>query len=74
MTTGAQAGYAANVLTLPPNYRPTNERNVCICANLQLKFGVSLRVQTNGDVMLGVTSSEPLRNYGWPSAMGFIPL
>ena len=74
MTTGAQAGYAAKVLTLPPNYRPTNERNVCICANLQLKFGVSLIAQTNGDVMIAVTSSEPMRGFGWPSAMGFIPL
>lgn len=74
MTTGAQAGHAAKVLTLPPNYRPTNERNVCICANMQLKFGVSLIVQTNGDVMLAVTSSEPMRGFGWPSATGFIPL
>lgn len=74
MTTGAQAGHAAKVVTLPPNYRPTNERNVCICANMQLKFGVSLIAQTNGDVMLAVTSSEPMRSFGWPSAMGFIPL
>ena len=74
MTTGAQAGHAARVLTLPPNYRPTNERNVCICANMQLKFGVSLIVQTNGDVMLAVTSSEPMRGFGWPTATGFIPL
>ena len=74
MTTGTQTGYSAKVLTLPPNYRPTNERNVCICANMQLKFGVSLIAQTNGDVMLAVTSSEPMRSFGWPSAMGFIPL
>lgn len=74
MTTGTQTGYSAKVLTLPPNYRPTNERNVCIGANMQLKFGVSPIAQTNGDVMLAVTSSEPMRSFGWPSAMGFIPL
>lgn len=74
MTTRTQTGYSTKVLTLPPNYRPTNERNVCICANLQLKFGVSLIAQTNGDVMLGVTSSEPMNAFGWPSAAGFIPL
>lgn len=74
MTTGTQTGHLAKVLTLPPNYRPTNELNVCICANMQLKFGVSLIAQTNGDVMFAVTSSEPMRGFGWPSAMGFIPL
>lgn len=74
MTTGGQTGHAAKVLTLPSNYLPANELNVCICANMQLKFGVSLIVQTNGDVIFGVTSSEPMRGFGWPSAMGFIPL
>lgn len=74
MATGSQTGNSFKALTLASDYRPANERSVCICADMQLKFGVSLRVQTNGDVMLGVTSSEPLRNYGWPSAMGFIPL
>lgn len=74
MATATQTGYSAKALTLPSNYRPANELNVCICADMQLKFGVSLRFQTDGDVMLGVTSSEPLRDYGWPSAAGFIPL
>nr|DAL46897.1 MAG TPA_asm: hypothetical protein [Caudoviricetes sp.] len=74
MTTGTQTGYSAKVLTLPSNYLPTNERIVCICANMQLKFGVALRVQTNGDAMFDVSSSEPMRGFGWPSAMGFIPL
>lgn len=74
MTTGTQTGYSAKVLTLPSNYLPTNERIVCICANMQLKFGVALRVQTNGDAMFDVSSSEPMRSFGWPSAMGFIPL
>lgn len=74
MTTGGQTGHAAKMLTLPSNYLPANELNVCICANMQLKFGVSLIVQTNGDVMFGVTSSGPMRGFGWPSAMGFIPL
>lgn len=74
MTTGTQTGYSAKVLTLPSNYLPTNERIVCICANMQLKFGVALRVQTNGDVMFDVSSSEPMRGFGWPSAIGFIPL
>lgn len=74
ITTGTQTGYAAKVLTLPPNYLPANDLNVCICANMQLKFGVSLIVQTNGAVMFGVTSSEPIRHFEWPSAMGFIPL
>jgi|GEM_PF-2881959 len=74
MTTGGQTGHAAKVLTLPSNYLPANELSVCICANMQLKFGVSLIVQTNGDVMFGVTSSEPIRGFEWPSAMGFIPL
>lgn len=74
MATGTQTGYSAKVLTLPPNYRPSNERNTYIHANLQLKFGVSLRVQTNGDVMFDVTSSEPMNGFGWPSATGFIPL
>lgn len=74
MTTGTQTGHSAKMLTLPSNYRPSNERNACIYANLQLKFGVALRVQTNGDVMFDVTSSLPMNGYGWPSAMGFIPL
>lgn len=74
MTTGGQTGHATKVLTLPSNYLPANELNLCICANMQLKFGVSLIVQTNGDVMFGVTSSEPMRGFGWPSATGFIPL
>ena len=74
MTTGTQTGYSAKALTLPSNYRPANDRCVCICADMQLKFGISLRVQANGDVMLGVTSSEPMRGFGWTSAMGFIPL
>lgn len=74
MTTGSQTGNSFKALTLPSDYRPANERSVCICADMQLKFGVALRVQTNGDVMLGVTSSEPLRGFGWPSATGFIPL
>lgn len=74
MTTGTQTGYSTKALTLPSDYRPSNERNVCICANLQLKFGVSLIAQTNGDVMLAVTSSEPMNDFGWPSATGFIPL
>lgn len=74
MTTGTQTGYSAKALTLPSNYQPANERCVCPYANLQLKFGVALRVQTNGDVMFDVSSSEPMRGFGWPSAMGFIPL
>ncbi|HJI38956.1 MAG TPA: hypothetical protein OIL91_07330 [Collinsella aerofaciens] len=74
MITGTQTGYSAKVLTLPSNYLPANERGVCLYANLQLKFGVALRVQTNGDVMFDVSSSEPMRGFGWPSAMGFIPL
>lgn len=74
MTTGSQTGNSFKALTLPSDYRPANERSVCICADMQLKFGVSLRVQTNGDVMLGVTSSEQMRGYGWPSSTGFIPL
>jgi len=74
MATGTQTGHLAKVLTLPSNYLPANELNMCICANMQLKFGVSLIVRTNGDVAFGVTSSEPMRSFGWPSAMGFIPL
>lgn len=74
MTTGTQTGNSFKALTLPSNYRPANERNVCICTNLQLKFGVSLIAKTNGDVMIAVTSSEPMRGFGLPSAMGFIPL
>lgn len=74
MTTGTQTGYSAKVLTLPSDYRPANERSVCLYANLQLKFGVALRVQTDGDVMFDVTSSEPMNAFGWPSATGFIPL
>ena len=74
MATGSQTGNSFKALTLPSDYRPANERSVCICADMQLKFVVSLRVQTNGDVMLGVTSSEPMRGFGWPSATGFIPL
>lgn len=74
MTTGTQTGYSAKMLTLPSNYRPSNERNTCIYANLQLKFGIALRVQTNGDVMFDVTSSEPMNGFGWPSAAGFIRL
>ena len=74
MTTGTETGNSFKALTLPSDYRPANERCVCICANLQLKFGVALRVQTNGDVMFDISSSEPMRGFGWPSAMGFIPL
>ena len=74
MTTGTQTGYSAKVLTLPSNYLPANERCVCLYANLQLKFGVAIRVQINGDVMFDVSSSEPMHGFGWPSAMGFIPL
>lgn len=74
MATSTQTGYLAKVLTLPSNYRPANDRCVCICADMQLKFGISLRVQANGDVMLGVTSSEPMRSFGWSPSMGFIPL
>lgn len=74
MTTGTQTGHSAKMLTLPPDYRPSNERNACLYANLQFKFGVALRVQTNGDVMFDVTSSGPMNAYGWPSATGFVPL
>ena len=74
MITGTQTGYSAKVLTLPSNYLPADELQVCLYANLQLKFGVALRLQTNGDVMFDVSSSEPMRGFGWPSAMGFIPL
>lgn len=74
MVTGSQTGNSFKALTLPSDYRPANERSVCICANLQLKFGVALRVQTDGNVMFDVTSSEPMRAFAWPSAMGFIPL
>lgn len=74
MTTGTQAGYVANVLTLPSDYRPANERSVCFCANFQLKFGLALRINPNGDVVFDVTSSEPMRAFGWTSATGFIPL
>lgn len=74
MSTGTETGNSFKALTLPSNYRPSNERNACIHANLQLKFGVSLRVHTNGDVMFDISSSEPMRGFGWPSAMGFIPL
>lgn len=74
MATGTEAGHSAKALTLPPDYRPANERSVCLYANLQLKFGVALRVQTDGDAMLDVSSSVPMNGFGWPSAMGFIPL
>ena len=74
MATGTGTGNSFKALTLPSDYRPSNERAVCICANLQLKFGVALRVQTNGDVMFDISSSEPMRGFGWPSATGFIPL
>lgn len=74
MTTGTQTGNSFKALTLPSDYRPSNERAVCILANLQLKFGVALRVQTNGDVMFDISSSDPMRGFGWPSATGFIPL
>lgn len=74
LTTGTETGNSFKALTLPSDYRPANERCVCICANLQLKFGVALRVQTNGDVMFDISSSEPMRGFGWPSAMGFIPM
>lgn len=74
MTTGTETGNSFKALTLPSDYRPSNERNAYIHANLQLKFGVSLRVQTNGDVAFDVTSSVPMHGFGWPSAMGFIPL
>ena len=74
MSTGTQTGNSFKALTLPSNYRPYNERNACIHANMQLKFGVSLRVQTNGDVMFDVTSSVPMNGFGWPSSTGFISL
>lgn len=74
MSTGTQTGYSAKILTLPSDYRPSNERIVCLYANMQLEFGVMLRVQTNGDVMFDVTSSGPMNAYSWPSATGFIPL
>ena len=74
MTTGTQTGYSAKALTLPSNYRPDHERTVCICANLQLKYGVALRVQTNGDVMFDITSPVPMTGFGWQAATGFIPL
>lgn len=74
MATGTETGNSFKALTLPSDYRPSNERAVCIYANLQLKFGVALRVQTNGDVMFDISSSEPMRGFGWPSATGFIPL
>lgn len=74
MTTGAQTGYSAKALTLPSNYRPAHELTVCICANMQLKFGVGLKVQTNGDVLFDITSSAPMNAFGWPAATGLIPL
>lgn len=74
MATGAQTSYSAKVLTLPSNYRPDHELTVCIYANLYLKFGVALKVQTNGDMLFDVTSSAPLNNFGWQAATGFIPL
>lgn len=74
MTTGTQTGHSAKALTLPSNYRPDHELTVCICANMQLKFGVGLRVQTNGDVLFDITSSVPMNGFGWPAATGFISL
>lgn len=74
MTTGTQTGYSAKILTLPSDYRPSDERNVCLYTNAQIELSVMLRVQTNGDVMGDVTSSRPMNAYGWPSAKGFIPL
>lgn len=74
MTTGTQTGYSAKVLTLPSNYWPSNERNVCLYANLQLKFGVALWINTNGDAAFNVSSSVPMNGFAWPSATGFIPL
>lgn len=74
MATGSQTGNSFKALTLPSDYRPTNERSVCLFANMQLKFGLALRFQTNGDAMLDVSSSVPMRAFAWPSATGFIPL
>lgn len=74
MTTSTQTSHSAKMLTLPPDYRPSNERNTCLYANLRFGFGVALRVQTNGDVMFDVTSSKAMDAYGWPSATGFVPL
>lgn len=74
MTTGTEAGNSFKALTLPSDYLPVNERAVCLYANLQLKFGLALRFQTNGDAMLDVSASVPMRGFAWPSATGFIPL
>lgn len=74
MTTGTQTGNSFKAITLPSNYRPANERSVCFCANLQFKFGLTLRIQPNGDVMFDVTSSGPMNAFRWTSATGFIPL
>lgn len=74
MATGTEADHAFKALTLPSDYWPANARYVCLCANLQLKFGVTLRVQTNGDVMFDISAAEPMRGFGWPAATGFIPL
>lgn len=74
MVTSTQTGYSAKILTLSSEYRPSNERVVCLYTNAQIEFSVMLRVQTNGDVMGDVTSSRPMTSYGWPSAKGFIPL
>lgn len=74
MVTGTQTGHSTKILTLPSDYRPSNERLVCLYANAQIEFSVMLRVQTNGDVMGDVASSKPMNSYGWPSAKGFIPL
>lgn len=74
MTTGTGVGNSFKALTLPSDYRPANQRSVCLYANMQLKFGLALRFQTNGDAMLDVSASAPMNGFAWTSATGFIPL
>ena len=74
MTTGTGVGNSFKALTLPSDYRPANQRSVCLYANMQLKFGLALRFQTNGDAMFDVSASAPMNGFAWPSATGFIPL
>ena len=74
MSTSTQIARDETALTLTSEYRPSNNRMVCLDSNAQLKFSTSIRVNKNGTLIINVTASEPMRSYGWPETKVLIPL